>query len=137
MINLFITFLIQIVNFVIIIVISKYMVLDPLMNNIKKRHHTVEELNKTIEEIRSEINRLNIECEEKLKIARKKNMDERQSTLSRVELEIERNIAEEKDHLSKEYKTILNTIFDEYDMAQHILKKEVAVLSNDLVEKIL
>jgi F0F1-type ATP synthase membrane subunit b/b' len=113
------------------------MVLDPLMNNIKKRHHTVEELNKTIEEIRSEINRLNIECEEKLKIARKKNMDERQSTLSRVELEIERNIAEEKDHLSKEYKTILNTIFDEYDMAQHILKKEVAVLSNDLVEKIL
>jgi len=137
MINLDITFLIQIVNFVIIIVISKYMVLDPLMNNIKKRHHTVEELNKTIEEIRSEINRLNIECEEKLKIARKKNMDERQSTLSRVELEIERNIAEEKDHLSKEYKTILNTIFDEYDMAQHILKKEVAVLSNDLVEKIL
>jgi F-type H+-transporting ATPase subunit b len=137
MLNLDITLIYQIVNFIIIIIIAKNYILRPILTNVEKRNDKLAYLQQEIKAKEEKIGELKKICDLKLQEARNKFNEERKVVLDDLKKTIEAKRVIEKNKVDDNYRKQLILIEKEADDLLNKLNKKVPEFSELLIEKIL
>lgn len=137
MLNIDATLFLQMINFLLIFIIGKKLIYDPMLSNIETRDNKINELLSSAQKLRSEVEIQKSEYEKRLQQiksevieyqnkVRKEAIDEANKKVAKVKEEIDKKIAESKMQLEEEVKK-----------AKSILEKEAKEISQEIVAKII
>jgi F-type H+-transporting ATPase subunit b len=137
MLNLDSTLLFQIINFLIIVIVSKTYILKPILNNIQRRNEKLEYLQKEFKTKEEKINELRKIYDLKLLEARNKLNEERKVILDSLKKSLDDNKNKEKKVLDNYYRDKIITLQNEASNVMKELSKEVPEFSKLIIEKVL
>lgn len=137
MLNIDATVFLQMINFLLIFIIAKKLIYDPMLSNIETRDNKINELLSSAQKLRSEVEIQKSEYEKRLQQiksevieyqnkVRKEAIDEANQRVAKVKEEIDKKISESKMQLEEEVKK-----------AKSILEKEAKEISQEIVAKII
>jgi F-type H+-transporting ATPase subunit b len=137
MLNIDATLFLQMINFLLIFIIGKKLIYDPMLSNIETRDNKINELLSSAQKLRSEVEIQKSEYEKRLQQiksevieyqnkVRKEAIDEANKKVAKVKEEIDKKISESKMQLEEEVKK-----------AKSILEKEAKEISQEIVAKII
>lgn len=137
MLNLDITLVYQIINFVIIIVIAKNYILRPILTNVEKRNEKLEYLQQEIKAKEEKLEELKKICNLKLQEARNRFNEERKTILDDLKKMLEERRSNEKRKIEHYYQEQLMLMEKESHDLLNELNKKIPDFSELLIEKIL
>jgi F-type H+-transporting ATPase subunit b len=136
MLNLDITLVFQIVNFLIIIVISKYFIIKPILENIQRRNEKIEYLSKEITSKEEKIKELRKIYDLKLLEVHNKLKEERKFILENLKKDLDERRKKERSKLEKLYKEQIELLQKEYDVVLKTLEEKVPEFSGLIIEQL-
>lgn len=137
MLNLDSTLILQMINFLIIIFISKKYILKPILSNIERRNEKLAYLQREIKVKEEKLAELKKIYNLKLLEARNKLNDERKLTLDNLKKSFEEQRNTEKNLNESYYREQISILEQESDRLMNELSKKVPEFSELIIEKLL
>ncbi len=137
MLELNYTILIQFLNLLVLLVLLNFLLFKPILNALKKRQATIEDLSEKAEGSRGAVESLSKEYEETLKARKQPILDEREATLKETHSASMKVIEEARRDLTAELAKVRESVRREAEKTLDALKGESDRLSLEIAEKIL
>ncbi|MDY6821914.1 MAG: hypothetical protein SVN78_09880 [Deferribacterota bacterium] len=137
MISIDITLFFQVINFIIVIVISKYMIADPLIGAIEKRNNKILSLEQQVNEKKKKIEELQKLYEQKKLDAKRELNELKKDTIEDTKKEVSNSIQRERQKLDKYYKEQLKDLNKLYEKLIVELEKDMPGIKKLIIQKVL
>ena len=137
MINLDITLVVQMINFLVLLFILNKILFRPIRNIIKERNQIVEDFNSDITSLTGQAQESGDQFEEKIQEARKKGMDRVQSMKAEGEEAEAQLIASTSEEVHSKVEEARTQVKADIQAARDKLKEQVQAFSVAMTEKIL
>lgn len=136
MISVDFTLFLQVVNFVIILVIGKKMILDPVSGTVDKRNQKIDALLSEAEELKETVARSKSDYEEKLQNVKTEVAEHHRTVRDAVLKETNEKVSAAKASLDAKVKSAREELEQEFAKAQETLKADADSFATSIVEKI-
>jgi F-type H+-transporting ATPase subunit b len=137
MLDLDITLIYQMINFILIVIIAKNYILRPILTNVEKRNDKLAYLQQEIKAKEEKLDKLRKICDLKLQEARNRFNEKRKFILDDLKKTIEGKRIREKSMAEDNYQKQLILIEKEVSDILNELNKRVPEFSELLIEKLL
>jgi F-type H+-transporting ATPase subunit b len=129
--------LIQVVNFLLIIIILNYFLFRPIRGIIQERKEKMQGFETDIEQISGQADKRGQEIESRLVDIRREGFDQKESVKGQGLDDEKRIIAQANDQANEAMKKITEQITDEVGEAREALRADLEVFSRELAQKVL
>ncbi|MBW2621734.1 MAG: ATP synthase F0 subunit B [Deltaproteobacteria bacterium] len=129
--------LIQVVNFLLIIVILNHFLFRPIRGILQERKEKIEGFETDIEQISSHADERGQEIESRLVDIRREGFDQKEVVKGRGQDDEKRIIGQANDQAEEAMRKITEQIADEVGAAREALRADLEVFSRELAQKVL